>query len=63
MNTRFVALAESGFAVITGSLGSYIAVIRPWQEQIQWGGQVTLLTLSIVSVCLGILVAVRALRK
>lgn len=63
MPPRFTAFLESGFAIITGSFGSYVAVIHSWQEQIQWGAQMALLLLSIISVLLGILVAVRALRK
>lgn len=63
MPTRTVSLLESAFAITVGSGGTYLAVLRPWQEQIQWVGQLTLLGLSIISVSLGILVAVRALRK
>lgn len=63
MHPRLTALLESAFSIVTGSAGTYVAVIRPWQEQAQWAAQMLLLGFSIVSVILGILVAVRALRK
>lgn len=63
MPARFISLIESAFAIGTGAFGSYVAVIRPWQEQIQWAAQMMLLIASITSVGLGIFVAIRALRK
>jgi hypothetical protein len=60
---RAHALMESAFAITLGGSGTYMAVIRPWQEQIEWGGRILLLFLSMISVVLGIWLACRSLRK
>lgn len=62
MPTRFANAFESLLAIATGSFG-FFAAIHPWQEQLEWVGRILLVLLSIVSVGLGIFVALRSLRK
>ena len=46
---------HSGFvAIFTGSGGAIIALIKPWQEHIEWGLRITLLLVSIASVLIGL---------
>lgn len=47
------------FLIGTGTAGGLIAIIKPWQEQIEWTARMALLTLSIASVLLGIWAATR----
>lgn len=55
--TKFVALIEPLFAIVAGLCGSVMAALQPWQEQIEWGGRMVLLLLSMASVIVGIFVA------
>lgn len=47
------------FLVASGAGGSYIAIVRPWQEQLEWGARMALLVLSIASVIVGLVIAAR----
>lgn len=47
------------FLITAGSGGSLIALLQPWQEHLEWGARMLLLVLSIVSVIVGLIVAVR----
>lgn len=62
MNAKLGPFVESGLAIVTGGVG-FFAALHPWQEQLEWAARMGLVLLSIVSVGLGIMVALRALRK
>lgn len=37
MSPRILAVIETGLKGTTGITGSLLAVILPWQEQLEWG--------------------------
>ena len=43
----------------TGTLGTLIAAVNPWQEHIEWGLRIILLCVSIASVIVGLIIAAR----
>lgn len=47
------------YLVTTGSFGAWLAVLKPWLENIESGLRILLLLLSITSVIVGLVIAAR----
>lgn len=47
------------YLVTSGSFGGWLAVLQPWQEQLESTLRIALLVLSIASVILGLVIAAR----
>lgn len=52
-------LFRASIALITGTAGTIIASVRPWQEHIEWSLRILLLIFSIASVIVGLVIAAR----
>jgi hypothetical protein len=53
-------LLKAFLPLTTGTAGTIIAAVNPWQEHIEWGLRILLLILSIASVLVGLIIAARA---
>lgn len=47
------------YLITTGTAGSWLAVLKPWQEHLESGLRIALLIVSIASVIVGLVIAAR----
>lgn len=59
----YINYIKGVFLVALGGNGVAIAQVQPWQQHLEWGARMTLTILSIVSVAVGLYVALRPKKK